>query len=186
MPESTAVSSVSSELRSALIDLVGEKGCLFDPQDTDAYCEDWRKLYHGKTPAVVRPASTAEVAAVVRFCAERLIAVVPQGGNTGEMGGATPSESGTEIVLSLSRMNKIRALDTVDLTMTAEAGVALKTAQDAAAAQDCIFPLSMGSEGTAQIGGVVSTNAGGKNTATLETWCSDWKWSCPMVRFGMV
>ena len=164
MPESTAVSSVSSELRSALIDLVGEKGCLFDPQDTDAYCEDWRKLYHGKTPAVVRPASTAEVAAVVRFCAERRIAVVPQGGNTGEMGGATPSESGTEIVLSLSRMNKIRALDTVDLTMTAEAGVALKTAQDAAAAQDCIFPLSMGSEGTAQIGGVVSTNAGGKNT----------------------
>jgi FAD/FMN-containing dehydrogenase len=164
MAESIATSRASYELRSALINLVGEKGCLFDPEDTTAYCEDWRQLYKGKTPAVVRPASTEEVAAVVRFCAERRIGIVPQGGNTSEMGGATPSERGTEIVLSLSRMNKIRALDVVDLSITAEGGVVLKAAQDAAAAQDCMLPLSMGSEGTAQIGGVVSMNAGGNNT----------------------
>ena len=164
MPEPTAASVANSKLHLALTSLVGEKGCLFDPEDTAAYCEDWRQIYHGQTPAVVRPASTAEVASVVRFCAERRIAIVPQGGNTGMMGGATPSAAGSEIVLSLSRMNKIREFDVVDLTMTVEAGVALKTAQDAAAAENCMLPLSMGSEGTAQIGGVISTNAGGNNT----------------------
>jgi FAD/FMN-containing dehydrogenase len=164
MSQRTAASVANSELRSALTSLVGEKGCLFDPQDTAAYCEDWRQLYRGQTPAVVRPASAAEVASIVRFCAERRIAIVPQGGNTGMMGGATPSAEGTQIVLSLSRMNKIRELDVVDLTMIVEAGVALKTAQDAAAAENCTLPLSMGSEGTAQIGGVISTNAGGNNT----------------------
>jgi len=164
MPERTAASVANSELHSALTSLVGDKGCLFDPEDTAAYCEDWRQIYHGQTPAVVRPASTAEVASVVRFCAERRIAIVPQGGNTGMMGGATPSAAGSEVVLSLSRMNKIREFDVVDLTMTVEAGVALKTAQDAATAENCMLPLSMGSEGTAQIGGVISTNAGGNNT----------------------
>jgi FAD/FMN-containing dehydrogenase len=164
MSERTAASVVNSELRSALTNLVGEKGCLFDPQDTAAYCEDWRQLYQGQTPAVVRPASAAEVASIVRICAERRIAIVPQGGNTGMMGGATPSAEGSQIVLSLSRMNKIRELDVVDLTMTLDAGVALKTAQEAAAAENCTLPLSMGSEGTAQIGGVISTNAGGNNT----------------------
>ena len=164
MSQRTAASVANSELRSALTSIVGEKGCLFDPQDTAAYCEDWRQLYQGQTPAVVRPASAVEVASIVRFCAERRIAIVPQGGNTGMMGGATPSAEGTQIVLSLSRMNKIRELDVVDLTMTLEAGVALKTAQEAAAAENCTLPLSMGSEGTAQIGGVISTNAGGNNT----------------------
>lgn len=164
MSQRTAASVANSELRSALTSIVGEKGCLFDPQDTAAYCEDWRQLYQGQTPAVVRPASAAEVASIVRFCAEKRIAIVPQGGNTGMMGGATPSAEGTQIVLSLSRMNKIRELDVVDLTMTVEAGVALKAAQEAAAAENCTLPLSMGSEGTAQIGGVISTNAGGNNT----------------------
>jgi FAD/FMN-containing dehydrogenase len=162
--EAIAASALSHELCSALISLVGEKGCLFDPQETAAYCEDWRQLYKGKTLAVVRPASTEEVASVVRFCAESRIAVVPQGGNTGMMGGAAPHESGTEIVVSLSRMNRIRAVDAIDLTMTVEAGVVLKAAQDAAVAHDCMLPLAMGSEGTAQIGGVISTNAGGNNT----------------------
>jgi len=164
MSQRTAASVANSELRSALTSIVGEKGCLFDPQDTAAYCEDWRQLYQGQTPAVVRPASAAEVASIVRFCAERRIAIVPQGGNTGMMGGATPSAEGTQIVLSLSRMNKTRELDVVDLTMTVEAGVALKAAQEAAAAENCTLPLFMGSEGTAQIGGVISTNAGGNNT----------------------
>jgi FAD/FMN-containing dehydrogenase len=153
-----------TELRSALLDAVGEKGCLFDPQDVAGYCEDWRHLYKGRTPAVVRPASTDELAAVVRLCSEKNFQIVPQGGNTGLMGGAIPSEAGTEIVLSLSRMNKIRYLDPVDMTMTVEAGVTLKTAQDSAIAHECMLPISMSSEMSAQIGGVLSTNAGGNNT----------------------
>jgi len=156
--------TVVSELRAALIDLVGEKGLLFEPQDIAPYCEDWRQILKGNALAVVRPATTEQVAAVVRFCAERRIGIVPQGGNTSMLGGATPSADGSQIVLSLSRMNKIRDLDAVDLTMTVEAGVTLKAAQDAAAAENCMFPLSFGAEGTAQIGGVVSTNAGGNNT----------------------
>jgi len=153
-----------SDLRSALLHIVSEKGLLFEPQDVAPYCEDWRQIFKGQTLAVVRPANCEEVASVVRFCAERRIGIVPQGGNTSMLGGATPSADGSQIVLSLSRMNKIRELDAVDLTMTVEAGVVLKAAQDAAAAEDCMFPLSFGAEGTAQIGGIVSTNAGGNNT----------------------
>jgi FAD/FMN-containing dehydrogenase len=164
MPEATATSSASSELRSALLNIVGDKGCLFDPGDTADYCVDWRKLRQGSTPAVVRPANTAEVAAVVRLCAEKRIPLVPQGGNTNMVAGATPSVDGPEIVLLLSRMNKIRNLDPVDLTLTIDAGVTLKAAQEAALAEGCMVPLTMGSEGSAQIGGVLSTNAGGNNT----------------------
>jgi FAD/FMN-containing dehydrogenase len=153
-----------AELRLALLDVVGEKGCLFDQQDTAAYCEDWRHLYKGRTPAVVRPASADEVASVVRLCAEGNFQIVPQGGNTGLMGGAIPGEAGTEVVLSLSRMNKIRDLDPVDMTMTVEAGVTLKAAQNSAIAQECMLPISMSSEMSAQIGGILSTNAGGNNT----------------------
>ena len=153
-----------SESRSALLDIVGERGCLFEPEDIAPYCEDWRQILKGNALAVVRPATTEQVAAVVRFCADRRIAIVPQGGNTSMLGGATPSADGSQIVLSLSRMNKIRDLDAVDLTMTVEAGATLKAVQDAAAAENCMFPLSFGAEGTAQIGGVVSTNAGGNNT----------------------
>jgi FAD/FMN-containing dehydrogenase len=161
---SEATASASSELRSALLNIVGDKGCLFDPSDTADYCVDWRKLRQGSTPAVVRPANTAEVAAVVRLCAEKRIPLVPQGGNTNMVAGATPSVDGPEIVLLLSRMNKIRNLDPVDLTLTIDAGVTLKAAQEAALAEGCMVPLTMGSEGSAQIGGVLSTNAGGNNT----------------------
>ena len=164
MSQSQLASVESAELRLALTGIVGEKGCFFDPSDTAPYCEDWRQLYKGNTFAVVRPATVAEVASVVRLCAARRIAIVPQGGNTSMVIGATPSADGTQLVLSLSRMNRIRELDPVDLTMTIEAGVALKAAQEAAIAQDCMLPLSMSSEGSAQIGGVLSTNAGGNNT----------------------
>jgi len=148
----------------ALHALVGDRGLLTGPADTAAYCVDWRGLYHGRTPAVVRPASTAEAAAVVRLCAARGVAVVPQGGNTGMVGGATPSADGTQVVLSLSRMNRIRAVDPLDMTLTVEAGVPWKLAQDAATAAGCLLPLSIGSEGTAQVGGILSANAGGNNT----------------------
>src|SRR6202035_2254482 len=109
---------------------LGPHGVLADPVDTAPYCEDWRRLYHGRTPAVLRPTTVAEVADAVRLCAERGVAIVPQGGNTSMVGGAAVSEAGDEIVLSLSRMNKVRAIDPVDMTMEIEAGVALKAAQE--------------------------------------------------------
>jgi len=109
----------------------------------------------------VRPATTEEVSAVVKLCAAEAVAVVPQGGNTGMSGGATPQEDGREIVLSLTRMNRILEIDKVGYTMTVEAGVVLKTIQDAAADADRLFPLSLGAEGSCTIGGNLSTNAGG-------------------------
>ena len=159
-----ALPSDSDALLPSLHALVGDRGLLTGPADTAAYCVDWRGLYHGRTPAVVRPASTEEVAAVVRLCADRGVPVVPQGGNTGMVGGATPSADGTQVVLSLSRMNRIRAVDPVDMTLTVEAGIPWKAAQDAAAAAGCLLPLSISSEGTAQVGGILSANAGGNNT----------------------
>ncbi len=152
-----------SGLEAALHEIVGSRGLLLGT-DTAAYCTDWRGLYYGKTAAVVRPANTDEVAAIMRFCAVRGIAVVPQGGNTSMVGGATPSADGAQIVLSLSRMNRVRAVDPLDMTMTVEAGLAWKLAQDAAAAQGCLLPLSISSEGTAQVGGILSANAGGNTT----------------------
>jgi FAD/FMN-containing dehydrogenase len=144
--------------------ILGPRGLLTDPGDVAPHLADWRGLYRGASPAVARPASTEEVAAVVRLCAETGTRIVPQGGNTSMVGGATPDESGRHLVLSLSRMNRIRDLDPLDMTMTVEAGLVLKAAQDAAAAAGCLFPLSLGAEGTATIGGVLSTNAGGNTT----------------------
>ena len=148
----------------ALRGRLGPSGVLTDPNDTAPYCEDWRRLYRGRTPAVLRPATTAEVATAVKLCAEHRVPIVPQGGNTSMVGGAAVSEDGSEIVLSLSRMNKVRAIDPVDMTMEIEAGITLKAAQEAAADAECLLPLSISSEGSAQIGGVLATNAGGNNT----------------------
>src|SRR5947199_9196618 len=152
------------ELIEGLRARLGPHGVLTDPADTAPYCEDWRRLYRGRTSAVLRPATTAEVADAVRLCAACGVPIVPQGGNTSMVGGATVSEDGSEIVLSLSRMNRVRAIDPVDMTMEIEAGVTLKAAQEAAAEADCLLPLSISSEGSAQIGGVLATNAGGNNT----------------------
>jgi len=127
------------------------------------FCTDWRGLFTGQALAVLRPGSTAEVAACVELCAARGIAIVPQGGNTGLSGGATPFDG--EVVLSLGRLNRVRALDPVNMVLTAEAGVTLQAARDAAVAQNLAFPLSIASEGSAQLGGIVATNAGG--TAAL-------------------
>ncbi|MBY0335049.1 MAG: FAD-binding oxidoreductase [Acetobacteraceae bacterium] len=144
--------------------LLGPSGLLTDAADLAPHLSDWRNLYRGNAMAVLRPASAGEVAACVRLCGERGIAIVPQGGNTSMVGGATPDGNPRQVILSLARMNRIRALDPVDMTMTAEAGVVLKHAQDAAAEAGCLFPLSLGAEGTATIGGVLSTNAGGNTT----------------------
>ena len=158
--EPVALEALLAKLR----DIVGDRGMLTDASDTAAYAEDWRRLYQGSTPAVIRPADTAELAAVVRVCQQSRVPLVPQGGNTSMVGGATPSADGTQIVLSLSRMNRIRDVDPIDMTITLEAGVTLKAAQIAAADAMCLLPLSISSEGTAQIGGVLATNAGGNNT----------------------
>ena len=144
--------------------ILGPRGLLTDPSDLAPHLADWRGLYQGAALAVARPASTEEVAAVIRLCAETGTPVVPQGGNTSMVGGATPDETGRHLVLSLTRMNRLRALDPADMTMTVEAGMVLKTAQQVAAEAGCLFPLSLGAEGTATVGGVLSTNAGGNTT----------------------
>ncbi len=151
-------------LLSALAGLLGPAGILTDRADTEPFCSDWRGLYHGRTPAVLRPADTASLAACVRLCAAAGARLVPMGGNTSLVGGAAVAADGSELVVSLSRMNRIRAIDPVDMTMTLEAGVTLKAAQDAAADAGCLLPLSISSEGSATIGGVLATNAGGNNT----------------------
>ena len=154
------IASLLDDLRAAL----GPAAVLADPADTAAYVRDWRGLYQGATPAVIRPADAAGVAETVRRCVAAGVAMVPQGGNTSMVGGATPDASGRQIVLSLARLNRVRAVDPRDLTMTVEAGVTLKAAQEAAAAAGCLLGLSISSEGSAQIGGVLATNAGGNNT----------------------
>ncbi len=151
-------------LLDAIRAVVGDRGLLTDRSDTAPYSEDWRRLYQGRTAAVIRPGTTEELAAVVKLCAQFSAPIVPQGGNTSMVGGAVPNEDGSELVLSTARLNRIRDLDPADMTLTIEAGVTLKAAQLAAAEQDCLLPLSISSEGTAQIGGVLAVNAGGNNT----------------------
>ena len=127
----------------------------------DTYLIDKRKRYHGKALAVVTPETTEQVAAVVRWCNQEQIAVVPQGGNTGLMGGATPGVTGQNLLLSLSKMNRVRELDIDNNTITVEAGMVLRDIQQITEAQDRLFPLSFGAEKWSQIGGNLSTNAGG-------------------------
>ncbi|MES2241839.1 MAG: FAD-binding oxidoreductase [Pseudomonadota bacterium] len=129
--------------------------------DLSAWELDWRKRARGKALAVVRPADTAQVAAVVRACAAAGVPMVPQGGNTGLVGGSTPDASGRQIVLSLQRMNAVRAIDTANLTMTVEAGCILQTLQETAEKAGFLFPLSLAAEGSCTIGGNLGSNAGG-------------------------
>jgi FAD/FMN-containing dehydrogenase len=129
--------------------------------DLSAWELDWRKREQGKALAVVRPGNTEEVAAVVQACAAACISIVPQGGNTGMVVGSTPDASGTQVVLSLTRMNRIRQLDAANLTVTVEAGCVLQTLQEACEAAGFLYPLSMASEGSCTVGGNLGTNAGG-------------------------
>ena len=141
--------------------IVGDKGLILDEPGKHPFLTDWRENYLGAALAVVRPATTEEVAAVVQLCVAEKVAVVPQGGNTGMMGGGTPHQQGREIVLSLNRMNRIIEVDAIGYTMTVEAGVVLKTIQETAAQHDRLFPLSLAAEGSCTIGGNLATNAGG-------------------------
>ncbi|MBM3523654.1 MAG: FAD-binding oxidoreductase [Alphaproteobacteria bacterium] len=140
---------------------LGAAGILTEPDTTGRYLVDWRGAYRGAALCVARPASTEEVAFVVRSCVERGIAIVPQGGNTGLVGGGIPRSDDRAVLLSLERMNRIRAIEPLDFTLTAEAGCVLQAIQRAADGADRFFPLSLAAEGSCQIGGNLSTNAGG-------------------------
>jgi FAD/FMN-containing dehydrogenase len=154
---------MADDFINALRAAVGDRNVLVGEHDTEPYITDWRKQYRGAAECVVRPASTAEVAAVVRLCAGAGVAVVPQGGNTGLVGGSVPTGARREIVLSLSRMNRIRSVDPLNDTITVEAGCVLAEVQRAADEAGRLFALSLAAEGSCQIGGNLSTNAGGVN-----------------------
>ncbi len=150
-------------LLSRLHDVLGPSGILTGA-DAEPYATDWRKLFRGTTPAVLRPRSTADVAAVMRLCAEAGVPVVPQGGNTSLVAGAAVIPDGRAVILNLARMDRIRDVDALDGTMVVEAGVTLARAQGAAREAGRRLPLSIAAEGSAQIGGVLATNAGGNLT----------------------
>jgi FAD/FMN-containing dehydrogenase len=144
---------------------VGNAQVLTADVDTAPYLTDWRGRYRGRALAVVRPANTIEVAAVVQACAEAVTPLVAQGGNTGQCGGATPDDTGAAVVVSLGRMNRTRAVDPANATLTVDAGMTLVAVQQAATAAGLYFPLSLAAEGSCSIGGNIATNAGG--TAVL-------------------
>ncbi|HEX9210912.1 MAG TPA: FAD-binding oxidoreductase [Bradyrhizobium sp.] len=145
--------------------IVGDKHVIASGPDQEPYVVDWRGRYRGHAVAVVRPGSTAEVAAIVKYCGERRLAIVPQGGNTGMCGAATPDDRADNVVIRLDRMRAVRDVSPLANTITVEAGCILAEVQNAARDIDRFFPLSLGAEGSCQIGGNISTNAGG--TAVL-------------------
>jgi FAD/FMN-containing dehydrogenase len=145
--------------------VVGPQGLVTDPSEQLPYCTDWLGKWQGECSLVVRPTTTEQVAGIVRLCHAHGIPIIPQGGNTGMSGGATPDSSGSQVIISLTRMRNIRQVDSVNDTLTVDAGVLLAEVQQAAAAADRYFPLSLGAEGSCSIGGNLASNAGG--TAVL-------------------
>lgn len=150
-----------STLLPRLSAILGDKGLTTDPADLSPWLTDWRGRYHGAALAMVAPANTTELAAIVQLAAETGTPIVPQGGNSGMVGGATPDGTGTALLLSTRRMNAIRSIDGAAGTVVAEAGVVLQTLHEAVAAHGMRFPLTLGGKGSATVGGLVSTNAGG-------------------------
>ena len=144
-------------------EVLGPKGLITDKADMRQYCTDWRGMFKGDALAVALPADREQVSKIVQNCAGAGIAIVPSGGNTGLAGGSIPDHTGRQLVLSLARMNKIRSIDTLAQTMEVEAGCILAVAQEAAQNDDLMLPISFAAEGSAQIGGVIATNAGGIN-----------------------
>ncbi|MBS0531058.1 MAG: FAD-binding oxidoreductase [Proteobacteria bacterium] len=159
VPPKPALPPLSSDLIARFKSIVGDKYAVTDTNDIAPYATEERNLFHGHSPLVLRPGSTAEVSAICKLATEHRIALVPQGGNTGLVGGQTPHNG--EVVVSMRRMDKIREVDAASNTMTVDAGVVLQVAQQRAADVDRLFPLSLGAEGSCTIGGNLSTNAGG-------------------------
>jgi D-lactate dehydrogenase (cytochrome) len=153
------VRTIPPELIARFAAIVGERYAVTDPVEIAPYLTEERGLYHGRSPLVLRPGSVAEVAAILNLANETKTPIVPQGGNTGLVGGQTPHQG--EVLMSLRRLDRIREVDPTSNTMTCEAGVVLIKAQEAAAAAGRLFPLSLGAEGSCTIGGNLSTNAGG-------------------------
>ncbi|MEN9683252.1 MAG: hypothetical protein RLZZ427_1003 [Pseudomonadota bacterium] len=145
----------------AAANLLGPRGLTRDPDLITPWLTDWRGRFTGTAVALASPASTAELAALVALCQQHGVPIVPQGGNSGMSGGATPDNSGTALLLSLRRMNAIRAIDPATLTATCEAGVVLQTLHEAAETEGLRLPLSLGGKGSATVGGLIATNAGG-------------------------
>jgi len=154
-----SVPPLPGELIARFKKIVGDKYAVTDQADIAPYVTEERDLFHGRSPLVLRPGSTAEVSAICKLASEHRISLVPQGGNTGLVGGQTPHHG--EVVVSLRRLDKIREVDSASNTMTCEAGVVLQVAQRRASEADRLFPLSLGAEGSCTIGGNLSTNAGG-------------------------
>jgi len=152
-----------------LQEIVGPKGWTTDEKALEPHLTEWRKVVRGNSPIMISPASTKEVSQVVQACAAAGVAIVPQGGNTGMCAGAIPDESGEQVILNLSRLNRIRRIDPLDFSMVVDAGCVLAKIQNAAKAVDRYFPLSLGAEGSCQIGGNLSTNAGGINVIRYGT-----------------
>lgn len=154
---------IAPDILDRLAAIVGPEGSIHDPEAQMPYLHEWRKLWVGKTPLILRPRTTQEVAAIVALCAETKTKIVPQGGNTGLVGGGVPHEMGDEVLLNLGRMDRIRALDADNAAMTVEAGCILQTAQQTADEAGFYLPLRIASEGSCSIGGNLATNAGGNN-----------------------
>jgi FAD/FMN-containing dehydrogenase len=161
MRRAILASPTSQPLLPKLAAIVGSNHVVTDPEVMAPHLREWRDLYTGAAQCMVRPETTEQVAAILRLAHESVTPVVPQGGNTGGVGGQIPDQSGRAILLSLTRMNRIRAIEPLSNLMTAEAGVVLQTAQEAAAKEDRLFPLSLAAEGSCTIGGNLATNAGG-------------------------
>jgi FAD/FMN-containing dehydrogenase len=140
---------------------LGPKGVVTDPREIEPWVSDWRGRVHGVSPAMLAPSSTDEVAAIVKLAARHRVPLVPQGGNTGMVAGATPSADGSGLLLSMRRMNRIRSISAENRLAVVEAGVILAALHDAAHDIGMRFPLTIGSRGSCTIGGLTSTNAGG-------------------------
>ena len=161
MSSSAPLAAPSSELLERLGRIVGPAHALADPDKQMPYLREWRDLYHGVTPLVLRPGTVAEVSAILAACNAARVGLVPQSGNTGLVGGQIPDESGRQILISMTRLDRVRSVDPVGMTMTLEAGVTLADAQAAAERAGRLFPLSLPSQGSCRIGGNLATNAGG-------------------------
>ncbi len=161
MVETLAPRAETAPFLEAAAALLGAKGFTTDPDAISPWLTDWRQRFTGRALGMASPATTDEVAGLVRLCAAHNVPIVPQGGNSGMSGGATPDETGHAVVLSLRRMNAIRSVDTATRSATCEAGVILQVLHEAAEAKGLRFPLSLGGKGSATVGGLISTNAGG-------------------------
>ena len=158
-----------TNLLEQLRDIVGVNGCVTDPEELQPYLTEWRGTYVGQTAALVKPSLATEVSAIVKACGKAGAAIVPQGGNTGMCGGAVPDATGNQVILSLERINRILSVDTENFSMEVEAGCILENAQSAAKDKGRYLPLSLGAEGTCQVGGNIATNAGGLNVGRYGT-----------------